>query len=200
MLENTLTPNQVVAYNLGRARRLRGWTQEQAAEQLAPALGETWSKAAFSAAERSIAGKRIRQFTADDIVAFARVFQLPTGWFFLPPPPWEHPDGRFIAVPDAPHGHALKAAELVDLVLDITGMDLRLAEFFGDADTPGGIDYDELSPRQAQLQRRDALRTRRVLLKTLGDVTGWARTLRELASSLDTARREAGKDSQDKQL
>lgn len=49
----TLTPNRVVAYNLARARSLRGWTQEQAAERLEPFLGVRWSKATFSAAERS---------------------------------------------------------------------------------------------------------------------------------------------------
>ncbi len=34
-----MTPNQVVAYNVAKARALRGWTQEQAAEALAPYLG-----------------------------------------------------------------------------------------------------------------------------------------------------------------
>jgi hypothetical protein len=40
-----LTPNQVVAYNLVRARLLRSWTQKQAAEALAPYLGTCWSVA-----------------------------------------------------------------------------------------------------------------------------------------------------------
>jgi hypothetical protein len=39
----------------------------------------------FSAAERSVAGKRIREFDADTIQAFARTFDLPVAWFFLPP-------------------------------------------------------------------------------------------------------------------
>ena len=29
-----LTPNQVVAFNLGRAREWKGWTQDEAAEAL----------------------------------------------------------------------------------------------------------------------------------------------------------------------
>ncbi len=51
------TPNQVVAYNLTRAREHRGWTQDEAAEALAPYLGTRWSKASFSQAERSVAGR-----------------------------------------------------------------------------------------------------------------------------------------------
>lgn len=82
--KRTLTPNQVVAYNLRRARELRGWTQQEAADALAP-FGFRWSSAAFSAAERSVAGGRVRQFNADELLAFAEVFQLPVGWFFLPP-------------------------------------------------------------------------------------------------------------------
>jgi hypothetical protein len=38
-----------------------------------------------SAAERSVDGTRIKQFTADNIVAFAQAFEEPIGYFFLPP-------------------------------------------------------------------------------------------------------------------
>lgn len=82
-----LTPNQVVAWNLREARRKRGWTQEQAAQELEPYLGERWRRTTFSAAEEgTISGRRIRQFTADDLVAFSRCFDLPIAWFLLPPP------------------------------------------------------------------------------------------------------------------
>jgi hypothetical protein len=84
MHQDRLTPNQVVAHNLRVAREERGLTQEQAAKQLEPFLGERWSVAVFSAAERSVAGKRIREFNADEIHAFARGFELPVGYFFLP--------------------------------------------------------------------------------------------------------------------
>jgi transcriptional regulator with XRE-family HTH domain len=80
------TPNQVIAYNLHRARELHGWTQETAAERLEPFLGERWSRVVFSAAERSYYHEhRIRQFTADDIAAFAAAFELPISFFFTPP-------------------------------------------------------------------------------------------------------------------
>jgi transcriptional regulator with XRE-family HTH domain len=80
-----LTPNQVVAYNLPRARRLRGWTQDEAAEALAPYVGTRWSVVTFSAIERSVAGHRIRQFSADDLLAISRGFDLPIGFFLIPP-------------------------------------------------------------------------------------------------------------------
>lgn len=83
----TYTPNQVVALNVARARTMRGWTQEQASNELAPYLGTRWSNASFSAVERSIAGTRVKQFSADELVALARGFDLPIGWFLLPPPP-----------------------------------------------------------------------------------------------------------------
>jgi transcriptional regulator with XRE-family HTH domain len=82
-----LSPNQVIAYNLARAREARGWSQEEAGRRLEPFLGTTWSKATFSQAERSIDPGRSRGFTADEIVAFSRCFGYPVTWFFLPPPP-----------------------------------------------------------------------------------------------------------------
>jgi transcriptional regulator with XRE-family HTH domain len=82
-----LSPNQVVAYNLARAREARGWSQEEAGRRLEPYLGTAWSKATFSQAERSLDPGRSRGFTADEIVAFSRCFGYPVTWFFLPPPP-----------------------------------------------------------------------------------------------------------------
>src|SRR5438270_13872323 len=86
-LRRTMTPNQIVAYNVAKARELRGWTQEQAAEALAPYLGAKLSGASFSALERSAWNvDRIKQFSADDLLALSRGFELPIGYFFTPPP------------------------------------------------------------------------------------------------------------------
>lgn len=80
------TANQLVAYNLAKARQLRGWTQEEAARELAKYQeGAEWSKVTWSAAERSVDGKRIRQFTADDLLAFSQAFHLPLTWWLMPP-------------------------------------------------------------------------------------------------------------------
>ncbi|MGH2625627.1 MAG: helix-turn-helix domain-containing protein [Anaerolineales bacterium] len=84
----TMTPNQIVAFNVAKARALRGWTQEQAAEALAPYLGAKLSGASFSALERSAwTVDRIKQFSADDLLALSRGFDLPIGYFLTPPPP-----------------------------------------------------------------------------------------------------------------
>lgn len=82
-----LTANQVVAYNLMRVRKMLGLSQEQAAERLEPHIGARWSKAVYSAAERSFHGNRVRQFTADDLGAFALAFGVPVSYFFVPPKP-----------------------------------------------------------------------------------------------------------------
>lgn len=102
------TPNQVVANNLRRARNLHRWTAEEAAEHLEPYLGERWSKVVWSAAERSVRGERIRQFSADDLVAFAAAFQLPISFFFQPPS-----DVEAFAAPGAQE--LLSADELIEV-------------------------------------------------------------------------------------
>ena len=79
------TPNQLVAHNIAKARLLRGWTQDQAAEACEPYLGKRLSPASWSALERSVDGGRIREITADELVGFARGFDLPVGFFLTPP-------------------------------------------------------------------------------------------------------------------
>lgn len=108
------TVNQVVAFNLRRARELRGWTQETAAAHLEPFLGKRWSRAVFSAAERSVDGKRVRPFDADELVAFARGFGLPVAWFLLPPEGVESLEG--VEAGGAP----LSTPGLVDLLFPAT--------------------------------------------------------------------------------
>ncbi|MGQ0846151.1 MAG: helix-turn-helix domain-containing protein [Sporichthyaceae bacterium] len=78
--------NEVIAYNFRRARELRGWTQEQAADALEQFLGVRLPQASISAIERSWGADRRREFDAQEILAFACAFDLPLLWFFLPPP------------------------------------------------------------------------------------------------------------------
>ena len=115
-----LTPNQIVAFNLAQARMWKGWTQEEAAEQLEPYLGTRWSKASFSAAERSVDGRRVRQFSADELVAFSRCFGVPVGFFFLPPPPTAADRPIQMASPDG-SDFGVRPAELIDVVLGAPG-------------------------------------------------------------------------------
>ena len=109
----SLTANQIVAYNLARIRKARGLSQDQAADLLEPYIGARWSKAVYSAAERSYDGKRVRQFTADDLVAMAKAFGVPVLYFFLPPKVEDR--GNVTAVSSGAHDIAW--LELFDVIL-----------------------------------------------------------------------------------
>lgn len=179
-----LTPNQVVAYNLTRAREWKGWTQEQLADALEPHLGKRWSKASVSQAERSVAGKFIRQFTADEIVAFARAFDLPLGWFFLPPPPWTATGQAVkLSTPDAERfGVAL--AELVDLVFgDEPGqalLEIRLQAFLQQLGTQGPLSQKQHAVAQLVSAKVDAL-----VAHELDELDDWQTRLRAIANQLE---------------
>ena len=98
-VRRTMTPNQIVAHNVARARALRGWTQAEAGEYLAPYWGSKFSEASFSALERSAwSVNRIKVFSADELLALSRGFDLPIGYFLTPPPP---SDDAAVATPDA---------------------------------------------------------------------------------------------------
>ncbi|MGH9268109.1 MAG: hypothetical protein ACRD0D_08020 [Acidimicrobiales bacterium] len=47
--------------------------------------GNPWSQATVAQAEGSVLGVRVRHFTATELVALARVFDLPVLYFFMPP-------------------------------------------------------------------------------------------------------------------
>jgi transcriptional regulator with XRE-family HTH domain len=112
------TPNQVVAYNLQRIRVAKEMTQEEACRATALYLpGGGWSRAVWSAAERSTAGKRIRNFDADAIVGLAEGLNVPLLSFFLPPAVGEIPlDGirGTDAAKEIPVARALDRAWAID--------------------------------------------------------------------------------------
>lgn len=91
-----LTANQVVAYNLQRARKARTWTQDDLGERLEKITGRVWSRASVSAAESSWRGGRTRRFDANEVLAFALVFDLPIASFFLPPSGDDLEDAVFV--------------------------------------------------------------------------------------------------------
>jgi transcriptional regulator with XRE-family HTH domain len=78
--------NEIVAYNFRRARELRGLTQDEAADRLAPFLGVRLKQAAISGIEGAYGGAKRREFDAQELLAFACGFDLPLLWFFIPPP------------------------------------------------------------------------------------------------------------------
>lgn len=91
--ERSWSAGQVVAHNLTKARVLRGLTQVEVAERLTRFSGSNWSQATVAQAEGSVGGQRIRQFTANELVALARSFDLPVLYFFLPP---DDGEGRLV--------------------------------------------------------------------------------------------------------
>jgi len=184
-----LTANQVVAFNLTQAREWRDWTQEDAATALEPYLGVRWSKATFSQAERSVAGRFIRNFTADEIVAFARAFELPVTWFFMPPPPWTGPGvPTRLEAPDDPQ-FGQPVAMLVDLVFGDEEqqalLTLRLDGFF-DALGPAGLTAAQGRVASLVTHRVEALV--RDAFRNLGE---WQTSLRAMANQLGQLERRA---------
>jgi hypothetical protein len=117
----TLTPNQVVATHLANERRRRRLTQEQFCETFEPYLGVRWSAAVLSAVERSVDGRRIREFTADEIVAVARLAGESVAFVLSPPKDVQ------MVTPDYPEGLPL---EEVSVIVD---PDPHLRERFFDA-------------------------------------------------------------------
>ena len=179
-----LRPNQIVAYNLRRARKLRGWTQEQAALQLQPLLGELWSKATFSAAERSVDGRRVRQFTADDLIAFGRAFKLPIAWFLLPPEGVGDASPPRVVLPGKRRSESPAA-----LVESLFGSDAELNDRL--ARLLSQLDESELTTwTRTALAEQASIYFIRLVSETLGDATASARLFRELADKLDHAQEE----------
>lgn len=86
------TASQLVSYNLLRARRAKGWTQQEFGEFLGRYTGRAWSNASVSAAERAWQGGRPRKFDVDEIHAFCAIFDVPIAYFLLPP------EGDFLIV------------------------------------------------------------------------------------------------------
>ncbi len=187
------TPNQIVAHNIAKARLLRGWTQDQAAEACEPYLGTRLSTASWSALERSVDGTRIRQIDADELVAFARAFDLPIGFFLTPPSAW---DSHVVAVPDAgPDG--LEPVELFDVVIGTPDNLAAWEEFLLSWPHPGhrvriyddgrmenlGRIQDDVHPRLAALT---TLRARMLLRETFGDLDAARDVLGALGQLLDT--------------
>lgn len=177
-----MTPNQIVAYNLNQARLWKGWTQEEAADALAPFVGSRWSKANFSAAERSMDGQRIRNFDADEIVAFARTFDLPVTFFFMPPVPWADDLPVRLQTPDAgPLGVAL--TKMVDLVFgerhNMALLSERLQQFLE------RLGPERVTDAQGRIQKLVLVHMSKLVKESFGDLDRWQTQLRSMANQLE---------------
>ena len=180
-----LTPNQVVGYNLARARQWKGWTQEETADALAPYLGTRWSKASVSQAERSVAGKFVRNFNADEIVAFARAFNLPVTWFFMPPSPRSDIPGVPVklSTPDAER-IGTQLALLIDLVFGDDQqqalLTLALDGFLGQ------VSQSTMTVAQGRVESLARRRVEALARHSYRDLEDWKTALRAVANQLET--------------
>jgi len=81
-----LTPNAVIAWNLRRLRRERGWTQAELAERMSDRDDKPWTFSMVSDAETAGRSGRDRQFTVNEVSLLARVFQVSVIALFVPDP------------------------------------------------------------------------------------------------------------------
>lgn len=178
-LRHTYSPNQVVAYNVGRARALRGWTQEQAAHELSQHLEKRLSRASYSAIERSVGGGRVKQFSADELVALARAFRLPMLWFFMPPPLDDDPG---LHIPHAT-SRGIEFTEFLDVVFGTpdTRQPYRAA-FRGWA--AEAMDRGLIQKVDRRLSELDASDIGAVIEEAIGDIPSTQATLRRAADLL----------------
>ena len=172
---------------------LRDWTQDEAAEAVAPYLGTRLSAASWSAAERSVEAVRIREFNADELLALARGFGVPIGWFLTPPPVDEEIG---LSTPDAGRD-GLDPIVLLDALLGteetLPYLEDVLAAYTGFTTHHVLIDPDGLmlnlgreQPRmQNRVEGQIALRAKLVAEQAFGDVRQASATLRRLADVLD---------------
>ena len=170
------TANQLVAFNLARIRKQRGLTQEQTVELLRTFLGARWSVASLSAAERSVDGKRVKEFNADELLALSRGFDVPLAFWFTPPPADEHPR---LATPDA-FDEGLPVDTLLDIIFGRTNNRHTLEQVLlaGVADT-------EVRTVADRLDDDTALRLRRQLHDVFGDLGQARQVLERVASMLE---------------
>lgn len=112
----TLTADGIVSYNLMRARELRGWTQQEAADRISRHLGKDWSVPVYAAAERAHRSSRVKEFSADELVALSRAFNLPFSWWLLPPGPYTRVKAR-----NAEEEAAISGDELLSLLFPAEG-------------------------------------------------------------------------------
>jgi len=113
----SMTPNQLVACNIAAYRKLQGWTQKETCDRLEPLLGLRWSPAVLSAAERSASSQRLREFNADELVAFSRLFKVPVGALLQPA------EGIEVVVPDRSRG--LSPVEMAAVIAAVDSVEIR---------------------------------------------------------------------------
>lgn len=191
-----MSANQIVAYNLAQARMWRRWTQEQTAEAIEPYLGVRWSKASVSQAERSVDGNFVRNFSADEIVAFAQAFDLPVTWFFMPPAPVIQPGAHAMLVArDGTNPQPL--ATLVELVFGTRSqqatLTMRLQAWLK------MVSSETLTEAQQRITDLTTAHVTALLRDSFAQLRDWQTSLHNIANHLEdleaTAKRGLAEDT-----
>jgi transcriptional regulator with XRE-family HTH domain len=182
-----MTANQIVSFNLRRARELRGRTQQDCAERLTASVGERWSTESYAQAERAAAGKRVRRFDADELHAFSRVFGLPIAFFLVPPPATVGGGSH------EPIHHAHAQPQQGEMPVEFFRRVVSLEDLL-DAENRWLLKYLDDLPVPTRDRFREALdeRTARAgqdtLAHELAPLTEWAERLKDMAYQLETVR------------
>lgn len=172
-----MTPNQLVARNLRRAREELGWNQARAAEELAERGGLRWSKATLSAAETAANRSDGRAFSADELVAFARTFDLPVTWFLLPQ---EDESPESVEIPGA---RDMPVSELMRRLFRLDETEERVRACFGFAEEWSFELARRLIADSLILQMKQAAdKQRRSITESIDDVTGLLDAIRQASS------------------
>jgi transcriptional regulator with XRE-family HTH domain len=74
-----VTVNSIVALNMAYFRKAADLTQEELGERIG------WGKSVVSTAERSSDARRVRSFSAEDLIAISTALGIPMAALFLPP-------------------------------------------------------------------------------------------------------------------
>ncbi|MFK0154609.1 helix-turn-helix domain-containing protein [Streptomyces sp. NPDC090493] len=148
----SLTADGVVSYNLLHARNLRGWTQQEAADRISECLGKAWSVPVYAAAERAHRSARVKEFSADELLALSRAFRLPLAWWFVPP----GPDSK---IKPRSADQELPADEVLEYLFPAEGqlqddLEQRTAMLFSQLASRAG--RDQTSAYLGYVQRRNA--------------------------------------------
>jgi hypothetical protein len=127
---------------------------------------------------------RIRNFTADELVAFSRAFALPVLWFFLPPNLPAEEELR-IASPGVPEDEALTAGPYLEAILSAPERPAALTESLDELerDHPGEMEarYFALLRNVSQVASLSAIKN------TVTGIKRRAQGLHDLATMLDEA-------------
>jgi transcriptional regulator with XRE-family HTH domain len=116
-----VTVNSIVALNLAFFRKAAGLTQEELGERIG------WGKSVVSTAERSWDAKRVRSFSAEDLIAIATALQIPLAALFLPP---EDDGTAFDYVVDTPWLEGRDAYELLTHAFPAYGGDTPVRDAY----------------------------------------------------------------------